>query len=68
LAGFLVDFEVVVLAKASTGAVAKDVASATDTATDSAVRTATPWITLSDENISVFISVLFWTGERVSPV
>jgi hypothetical protein len=41
---------------------AKDVATAIDTATDIAVRSATPCITFSGENISVFISVLFWAA------
>ena len=68
LAGFFVVFGVWVLANASTGAAANDVATAIETAIDNAVRTAMPWITFSDENISVFISVLFWTGERVTPV
>jgi hypothetical protein len=49
-----------VLAKASPGIAAKEVATATDTATDITVRSATPCITFSGENISVFISVLFW--------
>jgi hypothetical protein len=56
------------MANASTGAAANDVATTTDTAIDRAVRTAAPWITFNDENISVFISVLFWTGGRVTPV
>jgi hypothetical protein len=62
------DFDVAVFAKASPGAAAKDVATAIDTATDIAVRSATPCIIFSDENISVFISVVFWGGESTASV
>jgi hypothetical protein len=70
LAFLAADFDaaVEVFAKASPGMAAKDVATAIDTATDIAVRSATPCITFSGENISVFISVLFWGGERVPQV
>jgi hypothetical protein len=62
-AAFLEDFEVGVLAMACAGAAANDVATATDTASDRTARSAAPFITLSDENFWVFISVLFWAGE-----
>jgi hypothetical protein len=67
-ADFLEDFEVGVLAMACTGAAANDVATATETASDKTARSAALFMTLSDENFWVFISVLFWAGERVSPV
>ena len=65
---FAVLVAVAVFARASAGAAAKDVATAMETAMDNAERTATPCTTFNDENISVFISVLFWGGERVPQV
>jgi hypothetical protein len=66
-ADFLTGFDaVVVFARASAGAAAKDVATAMETAIDNAERTATPCTTINDENISVFISVLLG-GWRVPP-
>jgi hypothetical protein len=40
----------------------------TEAATDTAVLRATPWITLSDENMSVFIGVLSGGGEDSTQV